>query len=265
MRYAFGILFGALITGVMFIGASIINVLGFGVTDPVTLQALWGLYTIWFFVCVILLIVPLLVVWFTRRDMFKEILFFEVGGFALFAPIWLCFAAEVSGYSIVRLITVGVENALPSPGPGGALIGVTINALILDPIMVVFMLLGIYILRPSFVYQMAESATRGALRALSTTSEGPSETEPSAAPEEPTTPPPVTDETTKQEMIAFLNELGIAAPMIQKLVAAGYASVTELVATSPAVLAKDLGVSEAEAKTICKSIQDKQWFGGISE
>ncbi len=267
LRYGLGVLLGAIIPGIMFIGAAVINVLGFGVTDPLILGTLWNLYVLWFLVSAVIFVAPLIIVRFMKREMLRELLLFEVGGFAFFAPLWLFFAAEMTGYSIIKLFTVGVENALPSPGLGGTIVGVTINSIILIPMILVFMIFGAFILRPSFVYGIMKTTTKSALEGLKPA--GKPETE---RPAEPATPPPTTPapprpastEAAKQKLMNFLNEIGIPGPTIQKIIQAGFTSETELVATSSDQLAQMLGISASEAEGILVEVQKKVFFGGIS-
>ncbi len=270
MRYALGILYGAIITGIIFLGSAAIRLAGNGITDQAELDALWGLFQIWIAVSILIIIAPVIIVYFVKRDMFKEFLLFEVGGLALFTPMWLLFATEVAGRSIVELFTVGIESGLVWFGPDGSLIGGHIPPFLLIPLLGLMILTGIIILRPSFLAKHTGLSEPGALKALKddvspsvAKGAGPP---PGAEPietEMPGVAPPIASAASENELRSLLTELETPDTTISAILNAGIATVTDLVATSPDQLVAATGIDKKSAEDLHMLVQKKVWFGGI--
>ncbi len=275
MRYALGILYGAIITGIIFLGSAAIKFAGNSVTDQAELDALWGIFQIWTFVSILIIIAPVIIVYFMKRDMFKEFLLFEVGGLALFTPMWLLFATELTGRSIVELFTTGIESGLIWFGPDGSLIGGHITPILFIPLMGLMILMGIIILRPSFLAKHAGLSEPGALKALKDDISLPAEKgagPPSVGPppgaepiesEMPGVAPPIASAASEDELRSLLTELGTPDTTISAILNAGIATVTDLVATSPDQLVSATGIDKKSAEDLHMLVQKKVWFGGI--
>lgn len=271
MRYAHGIVFGSLLPGIVFIGAALINLMDYGITDPADprLAAIWDLFLMWSLISVIIFVVPMIIARFAKRELFREIAIFEIGGFAFFTPLWFCLATEMTGRSCIEIILSGVDAALPGPGSHG-IIGLNIESFMLVPIFLGLMVIGVIMLRPSFVKGSETTGKRtelDALRETVTEPEAEPEIEPetvsTVAPDIPTVPLPVTDESSKDELRAMLLELGFLAPLIDQIMGAGIASIPELVATGADQIAAITGLAKKEAEDLHMQVQKKVWFGGI--
>ncbi len=275
MRYALGILYGAIITGIIFLGSAVIKLAGNGVTDQAELDALWGVFQIWTVVSILIIIAPVIIVYFMKRDTFKEFLLFEVGGLALFTPMWLLFATELTGSSIVDLFTTGIESGLIWYGPDGSLIGGHITPILFIPLMGLLILIGIIILRPSFLAKHAGPSEPRALQALKDDVSLPAEKgagPPSVGPplgaepietEMPGVAPPIASAASEDELRSLLTELGTPDTTISAILNAGIATVTDLVATSPDQLVSATGIDKKSAEDLHMLVQKKVWFGGI--
>ncbi len=275
MRYALGILYGAIITGIIFLGSAVIKLAGNGVTDQAELDALWGVFQIWTFVSMLIIIAPVIIVYLIKRDMFKEFLLFEVGGLALFTPMWLLFATELTGSSIVELFTTGIESGLIWYGPDGSLIGGHITPILFIPLMGMMILMGIIILRPSFLAKHTGPSEPTALKALKDDVSLPAEKgagPPSVGPppgaepiesEMPGVAPPIASAASEDELRSLLTELGTPDTTISAILNAGIATVTDLVATSPDQLVSATGIDKKSAEDLHMLVQKKVWFGGI--
>lgn len=275
MRYALGILYGAIITGIIFLGSAVIKLAGNGVTDQAELDALWGVFQIWTVVSILIIIAPVIIVYFMKRDTFKEFLLFEVGGLALFTPMWLLFATELTGSSIVDLFTTGIESGLIWYGPDGSLIGGHITPILFIPLMGLLILIGIIILRPSFLAKHAGPSEPRALQALKDDVSLPAEKgagPPSVGPppgaepietEMPGVAPPIASAASEDELRSLLTELGTPDTTISAILNAGIATVTDLVATSPDQLVAATGIDKKSAEDLHMLVQKKVWFGGI--
>jgi hypothetical protein len=270
LRYALGILYGALVSGIIFLGSAAIKLAGNGVTDQAELDALWGIFQIWIVVSILIIVAPVIIVYFVKRDMFKEFLLFEVGGLSLFTPMWLLFATEMAGSSIIGLFTVGVESGLIWFGPDGSLVGGHIPPFLLIPLLGLMILTGIIILRPSFLAKHTGLGEPGALKALrddvspSVAKEAgpPPGAEPIEA-EMPGVAPPIASAASEDELRSLLTELGTPDTTISAILNAGIATVTDLVATSPDQLVAATGIDKKSAEDFHMKVQKKVWFGGI--
>ncbi|MHA2140453.1 MAG: helix-hairpin-helix domain-containing protein [Candidatus Thorarchaeota archaeon] len=265
MRYGLGVFIGALLPGIIFIGSIFPKVAGYGVTDPLVLESIWSMYVLWFFISLGIAILPPLFVYARKRGIFREFIIFEAGGFGLFTPLWLFLATDLSGDSWTDIIFVGIEDGLLQPGPGGTLIGVDISNIFMVPLLIAMVITGLVMLRPSFIAEHGGAPMR-------------KPSDPSA-PSEPAAPPPATadpleqelpgvkpppaDETSKVELRSLLMELGIPDPTISAIFNAGYANVTDIVATSAEQLALTTGLDKATAENLHMAVQKRVWFGGI--
>ncbi|MFX1260795.1 MAG: helix-hairpin-helix domain-containing protein [Promethearchaeota archaeon] len=270
MRYGLGILIGALLPGVIFIGSIFPKIAGQGVTDPQVLESIWLLYILWFFISLCIAVFPVIIVYANRRGMFREFIIFEAGGFALFSPFWLFLATDLSGDSWTDIIFNGIENGLLAPGPGGELIGIDISNIFMVPLLIAMVITGLVMLRPSFIAEHGGAPVKKPSKPLAEPAPG----GPPGAPAAPVTEdpleqdmpgvkPPTADETSKVELRSLLMELGIPDPTITAIFNAGYASVTDIVATSAEQLALTTGLDKATAENLHMAVQKKVWFGGI--
>ncbi|MHA2003538.1 MAG: hypothetical protein ACW960_05460, partial [Candidatus Thorarchaeota archaeon] len=210
MRYGFGVFIGALLPGIIFIGSIIPKVTG----D-------WSLYVTWFFISLGIALVPPLAVYARRRDQFREAIIFEAGGFALFSPLWLFLATDLSGDSWTDIILNGIENGLLAPGPGGTLIGINISNIFMVPLLIAMVITGIVMLRPSFIAEHRGAPVRKPSKPAEPAAPAPGgppgavaapATEDPLEQELPGVKPPAADETSKVELRSLLMELGIPDP-----------------------------------------------------
>ncbi|UCE09185.1 MAG: helix-hairpin-helix domain-containing protein [Candidatus Thorarchaeota archaeon] len=261
MRYALGVLVGALIPGIVLIGVAFINILGVGVTDPAVLQSLWSVFLTWVVISFIIFLAPLVVARYSSRLNFREIALFEIGGIAFFGPIWFAVVAEITGNSIMDILLNGVENALPAPDEFGRIVGVSIGPFMLIPILGLMLLVGLILLRPSFIERSLEPPTPSELAALTETAPSPARDTVEA--EMPDVARPIADESTKRQLETLLTELGTPPETISAIVGAGFATVTDFVATSPDQIAIATGMDKKTAEDLHVAVQKKVWFGGI--
>lgn len=270
MRYALGVFLGALFPGIIFLGTAFIRLAGINETNPLVLEYLWYIFTIWFLVCVAMLVVPVIVVRFTRRNMLREWVLFEAGGLALFTPVWFLLAAELTGTPMMQVLLSGVEAAFPIIGENWSIIGMNIGPVVLVPVLILSVLVGAFLLRPSFVTRSGtarESTKPKAPKSEAAPPSPPAEksevAEPSIESEMPGVTRPVADERTVEELRTFLGEMSVPAATIEAIVRAGIETVTDLVATSPEQLAQLTGIDRRTAEDLHLSVQKKVWFGGI--
>ncbi len=256
MRFGFGVFIGALLPGIIFIGSIFPKVTG----D-------WSMYVSWFFISLGIALIPPLIVYGRRREMFREFLIFEGGGFALFSPLWLFLATDLSGDSWTDIIFIGIENGLLAPGPGGSLIGMDISNIFLVPLLIAMVITGLVMLRPSFIAEHGGPQVRKPSEPSAPSGPPGAVTPPVTADpleqELPGVQPPLSDETSKVELRSLLMELGIPDPTITAIFNAGYENVTDIVATSAEQLALTTGLDKATAENLHMAVQKKVWFGGI--
>jgi hypothetical protein len=260
LRYAHGIILGALFPGIIFMGSAVIKILGFGVEDPLVLSMLWNIYTIWFVISVILLAAPLIIVFAARREMAKEFFLYEFGGLSLFMPLWFVLATEISGDSWITVLLTGVESGIPFVNASGQFVGVGVGTVLLLPVFIVLALVGLYILRPSFIERYGAPGSLPELDALKETPAAPPKP---VEDEMPDVAPPVADENTIEELRKLLTDLAVPSGTIDAILAAGFETVTDLVATSAEQIASAAGIDRKTAQDIHLAIQKKVWFGGI--
>ncbi len=261
MRYAHGIIFGALLPGIIFIGGAIIKASGFGVTDPQTLASLWNMYLIWFAISIVLLVLPPILGYVLFREEFRTLLAFEFGGLLFFTPFWFILATDISGDYWVNVLLSGIENGLPMLGAGGAIQGTNVGPIVIIPSMLLFIFLGLYVLRPSFIEAFA-SGTMSlpfSLGSFMSGGETPTET-PDAAGE---VAAPVADASSVEQLRALLTEIGTAPAVIDALINAGITTATDLVSTGPEQLAQITGLDPSAAAELNAQVQKKMWFEGI--
>ncbi|TXT57381.1 MAG: conserved membrane protein of unknown function [Candidatus Thorarchaeota archaeon] len=259
MRYALGIIIGFILSGIVFMGYAVIKLLGYGITDYAVLQSIWGLFLLWTIISVMILVVPLILTFAIQRSLFREFLLFEIGGLALFSPMWFLFASEITGTSVVEVLTTGVDNALPAAGPGGSVVGVDMGSTLLIPILVVMLIVGLIILRPSFILEHSISTPKKSKPKKTKADEEPVSIEEAM----PDVSPPKADEESISELRSTLNELGVGGASIDALLGAGYSSVTEVIAASPEKLATALGIDRKSAEDLQLKVQKKAFFGGL--
>ena len=245
--------------------------MGIGVTDSFVMIGLWNLYFQWFVISAVILAVPLLITRFARRNLLREVAIYVIGGFMFFAPIWFALLTELTGGSIIDTLLNGVDAALPAPGSTpGTIDPVGIGEYLLTPILLLMTLLGIITLRPSFIKSMAGPEEMPELVALKEDT-APSEPPPppplsepgELEPEMPEVAPPTPDVSTVSELRELLIELNVQEPTINRIMGAGYATVTDLVATSPDQLVAVTGMDKKTAEDLHMAVQKKVWFGGI--
>ncbi len=257
MRYARGVLCSFILSGFIFLGTAFIRWQGVGVSDSTVLASLWGQYITWFYVCVALTIVPLLVAFAKFRSEFKEILFFEAGGLFFFTPFWFFFTSEITGTPISETLTTGVRSAVPYFNENFQLTGMNINPVILNPLLIAMLVAGLYLLRPSLIYKTVPAK---APRKTTTLKEKPAEPIDS---EMPDIKPPVADSSSMGELRALLAQLSVPPTIIEAIVTSGIATVTDLISTSPDSLATIASIDPKMAQDIHLSVEKKIWFGGI--
>ncbi|MCF2136262.1 MAG: helix-hairpin-helix domain-containing protein [Candidatus Thorarchaeota archaeon] len=264
MRYAYGIIFGALLPGIIFVGSAFIKLAGFGITDPTILQTIWNMYLIWFAVSIILIVLPLIISYIQFRTEFREIIAFEFGGLLFFTPFWFIFATDISGDYWVDVLINGIENGLPTFGYGGAIQGTNIGPIVIIPSMIIFIVLGLYVLRPSFVSAFASGtmSISFSLGGFLPSGSAPTEGEEGAAPAATGAPAAISGDSV-EELKSLLTELGVAPAMIDSLINAGIATTTDLVSTSPEQIAQITGMGLAAAENLNAQVQKKMWFEGI--
>jgi len=265
MRYAYGVLLGAILPFVIFLGAAVIKILALS----------WDVYILWFFLSMGIGVFPPILVYFARKNAIREFLIFEAGGFGLFSPIWIILFTDLSGDSWTILFLEGVTGGLIGPGIGPTIVPVDISNVILIPILIICFLIGVIFLRPSFIAKHGAVGEMAELRELKEsaepvmkTTEGPSELfendiEDPIEHEMPEVIPPKASADTMADLRGLLTELGTPEPTINLIFNSGIATTTDLVATSPEQLATLTGIDKRTAEDLHMAVQKKVWFGGI--
>ena len=259
MRYAHGVLIGAILSGVIFLGAMIINVAGHG-ADAILLAALWNVYVIWFVISVALVAVPPLVVYFVRRNQFREFIIYEAGGLGVFTPIWLILFTDLSGRSFTFLFTEGVTDALVGFGPGGSIVGIDISNVLLVPLLAASAVLGVLFLRPSFILRYGRGGEMPELAALK---ESTSDSDDELGTEMPGVEAPKASADTVASLRDLLVEVDTPEPVINLILNSGIATTTDFVGTSPDQLASIAGMDKRAAENLLIAAQKKLWFSDI--
>lgn len=265
MRYAHGIVLGAILPFMIFLGAAIIKIQSLG----------WDIYVLWFFLSIGFGVLPPILAYFANKEKIREFLIFEAGGFGFFSPLWIIIFTDLSGDSWTVLFLEGIYDGMIGPGPAGTITGVDIGNVILIPIFALCLLIGVIFLRPSFIAKHGAVGEIAELRDLKESAEPVAETtaeptELSLTDEEdpietemPEVAPPQANADTMADLRGLLTELGTPEPTINLIFNAGIATTTDLVATSPGQLATLTGIDKRTAEDLHMAVQKKVWFGGI--
>jgi hypothetical protein len=270
LRYAYGVFLGFIIPGIIFMGAAAIRIMHFGLPEgDITV---YGPLFLWTLVAFAILLIPLLLIRFLRKSFFHEYLVYELGGFALFSPFWIALGAEVSGDSWVNLYIEGLVGAVPFPGGPTSIDWIDIGAFLYIPITVGLILIGLFLLRPSHVKDVIKYAKigkpeiTGAEKVPTRVAEAPSTPTPSPEPAEEeimdVEPPPVTLSNI-DELKSILLKLNTPEPTITAILDAGYASTTDLVATTPEQLASVTGLDKIAAADLQMQVQKILFYGDL--
>ncbi len=260
MRYAHGVLIGAVFPGVIFLVAAAINITGIG-ADAAVLASLSQIYTIWFAASIALAILPLVIIFAVRRDMFREFLIFEAGGFGFFSPIWIFIATDISGDPWYSILFDGITDGLIGLDPGGRIIGIDISNLFLIPFLLFSFVVGVILLRPSFIAKYGYAGEIPELTELKETTE--SKEEGSTETEMPEMVAPPTTADSVAILRDVLVEQGTTDPMINLILNSGIGTTTDLAATSADQLVTLTGMDKHQAEELLMAVQKKVWFSGI--
>lgn len=260
MRYAHGVLIGAVFPGVIFLVAAAIKITGIG-ADAAVLASLWEIYTLWFIASIALAILPIIIIFIVRRDMFREFLIFETGGFGFFSPIWLFIATDISGDPWYSILFDGITGGLIGPGPGGTIIPIDISNLFLIPFLLFSFVVGVIFLRPSFIIKYGHAGEIPELIELKETTETKEEASTETEMPEVIAPP------TTADSVAILRDIliehGTTDPMINLILNSGIGTTTDLAATSADQLTTLTGMDKRQAEELLMAVQKKVWFSGI--
>lgn len=265
MRYAHGIVTGAVIPLIIFFVAAVIKATGIG-ADAAVLAILWDIYVLWFLISIGIAIFPPILIYAVRRDMFREFLIFEAGGFGLFSPLWLILFTDLTGDSWITLFTEGITDGLIAPGLGGEIIGIDISNVFLIPILTLSFIIGIIFLRPSFIQKYGVGGDVPELSALKddSTPAAPESTEEDPIEVEmPDVIPPKASADTVADLRNLLTELGVPEPTIEQILNSGISTTTELVATSADHLVTLTGLDKRTIEDVHMAVQKKVWFGDL--
>jgi len=260
VRYAHGVLIGAVFPGVIFLVAAAINVLGIG-ADAAILESLKQIYALWFVASIALAIIPLVIIFIVRRDMFREFLIFETGGFGFFSPLWLFIATDITGDPWYSILFNGIAEGLIGPGPGGTIIGIDISNLFLIPFLLFSFVVGVIFLRPSFIAKYGHMGEIPELTELKDTTG--SKEEGSTKTEMPEVVAPPTTADSVANLRDILIEQGTTDPMINLILNSGIGTTTDLAATSADQLVTLTGMDKRQAEELLMAVQKKVWFSGI--
>lgn len=260
MRYAYGITIGVTLPGVIFIVAAAIKITAIG-ADEAGLAILWGIYSLWFVTSIALAILLPLLIYFIRRDIFRQFLIYEAGGFGLFSPIWLLALTDITGHPWYSILLEGIDDGLIGFGPSGAIEGIKIGNIFLVPVLIASVVLGLIFLRPSFIKKYG---TTGAIPEIKPTAEL---VEPSDEESMDVDMPEVSAPTPTVDSVASLREvlieLDIQEPTINLILNSGIGTTTDLVATSAEQLASVSGLDKRAAENLLMAVQKKLWFSDI--
>ncbi len=265
MRYAHGVTISALLTLVIFLGAAIIKILALS----------WDIYVTWFFISILIAIVPPILIYIARRRIVREFLIYETGGFGLFSPLWLILFTDLSGDSWTTLFRDGIIGGLIGPGIGPSIVPIDIRSDFVLPILILCVIIGIIFLRPSFIAKHGVRGEMAEFRELKKSAEPEVKTKPQALEEGeeseedpiekemPEVTPPLATADAMADLRGLLTELGTPEPTINLIFNSGIATTTELVATSPEQLASITGIDKRTAEDLHMAVQKRVWFGGI--
>jgi hypothetical protein len=260
MRYAHGILVGAVIPGVIFLVSAAIQITGIG-ASAAGIETLREIYTIWFVTSIAIATIPLLIIFLTNREKAREFLIYEAGGFGVFSPIWLFITTEITGDPWHAVLTNGIDDGLVGFGPGGILVGIDISNLVLIPFLAISFIVGLIFLRPSFIAKYGHSGEISELAELKEDTE--TKEESPLATEMPEVEAPATTVDSVAMLREALVENGATDPVINLILNSGIGSITDLTATSADQLATLTGMGKREAEALLMGIQKKEWFSNI--
>ncbi|MHA1137860.1 MAG: helix-hairpin-helix domain-containing protein [Candidatus Thorarchaeota archaeon] len=260
MRYAYGIFMGAVFPGVIFLVTAAIRITGIGAPASV-IEQLWEVYTLWFVASIAIAILPLLFIFITARDMVKEFLIYEAGGFGFFSPLWIFIASEISGDRWYRVLTNGITDGLIGFGPGGTTVGIDISNIFLVPFLAASFILGIIFLRPSFIAKYGGTGEIPELTELKEDAGVKGESASEVELPEVKLPEPTVDSVATLRDI--LMEHGTTDSVINLILNSGIGSTTDLAATSADQLATLTGLGKREAEELLMVVQKKMFFGDI--
>lgn len=260
MRYAHGVLIGAVIPGVIFLVAAAIRITAIG-ADALVIDALWEVYKIWFVASIAIAILPILLIFLTQRDMFREFLIFEAGGFGLFSPIWIFIATDISGTPWYSILFDGIADGLIGLGPGGRIVGIDISNIFLVPFLAISFIVGVVFLRPSFIAKYAYASVLTGHADLKIDAKIKEES--SIDTEMPDVKAPVTTADSVAALRDALIEYGTTDAIINLILNSGIGSITDLSATSADQLSNLTGLDKRQAEQLLMAVQKKIWFSDI--
>jgi len=260
MRYAHGIMIGATLPGVIFLVAAAIKITGLN-ADAAGLETLWDIYVLWFVASIGMSILLPLIIFFLRRDISRQFLIYEAGGFGLFGPLWLLFFTDISGDPWYSILIDGINNGLIGFGPSGRVEGIAISNTILIPFLFVSIVIGFIFLRPSFILKHGSNEEPPEPITGEASSEASDEETLDVDMPDVSAPTPTVDSVTNLRE-ALIN-LDIQEPTINLILNAGIGTITDLVATSAEQLSSISKLSKHEAENLLMAIQKKQWFSSI--
>ncbi|MGY5863909.1 MAG: hypothetical protein RTV41_04860 [Candidatus Thorarchaeota archaeon] len=261
MRYAHGIVTGAILPLIIFFVAAVIKATGIG-ADAIVLALLWDIYVYWFMVSIGIALIPPIVIYAARREMFREFVIYEAGGFGVFTPTWMILFTDLAGESWTTLFTEGITNGLIAPGLGGSIVGIDVSNLFLVPFFIFSVIAGIFVLRPSFIRKYGHAEITE-ITALKEDTESTVPTEDSIEAEMPDVAPPPASAETIADLKNVLTELGVAEPTVNQILESGIATTTDFVATSADHLVTLTGLDKRKIEDIHMAVQKKAFFGGI--
>ena len=261
MRYGYGVLIGATLSGIGFLGSTIIQLMALGLPDQTALQTA---FVFWSVISFMIVIIPLFIVYFTYRDIFRRFFLLEIGSVFFFIPLWLVLSMEFSGIkSWVVLFTDGIVG-IPFPGlESGSIQFMSISNALAIPILLGFLVVGAFLLRPSFIDKHEATTPRKPKTVKVTAEPGPEVPEEAIESEMPEISRPVPDETSVDELRRILTEIEVNGSIIERLITAGYATVTDLVAAKPEDIAQAANIDQRNAESLLLAIQKRVWFGDI--
>jgi hypothetical protein len=269
LRYAYGVFLGFIIPGIIFMGAAAIRLMHFGLPPGDT--TVYGPLLIWTLVAFALLFVPLILIRFMRKSFFHEFLMYELGGLALFTPFWVALGAEISGDRWIDLYldfsdTGGLVDVFPFPSGPTSVDWMDVGAILYIPITIGLILGGLFLLRPSHI-QGFKRPTKPSEIKVPKGETAPSSTIPSTPTSEsdiPGTKPPPISQSNIDELKGILMKLNTPDAIINAILNAGFASTTDLVATTPEQLANVTGLDKMAAADLQMSVQKILFYGGLT-
>ncbi len=260
MRYAYGILIGAVLPGAIFLVTAAIRITGIDAPSNALVQ-LWEIYTIWFMVSVAIALVPPFMIFLTQKSIFREFLIYEAGGFGFFSPLWIFFSTEISGDPWYSILTNGISDGLIGFGPSNELVGIDISNIFLIPFLFISFILGLIFLRPSFIAKYGHTGELPEFEKLKEDKEIKDESPLDKEMPDVKSPAPTADSVAMLREVLIEN--GTTDPVINLILNSGIGSINDLVATSAEQLANLTGMGKREAESLLMAVQKKVWFGDI--